>query len=370
MPRFNTNLVGTIACTVCALVALPGCQDPKAGPPWNFGSGQSDAMDQSNAGVDSDSTTTRDAFPFDLPEPPNIDAGDWMPPGASEECSPRPEAEGRCYHRFIPQRLSHYPEFGSLCRVVEYQRIHEGPINSLQQFRIDRNDCGEPVRILGDYDSWQDRQDGEPLDGLPSGIFGFIFDSDGQLDTRVAPGMPEEVEKRYDFDDRERLTRIENVESDTDSKTTTFEYDSLGNRTEIGGTEMSYDSECRITRSQRPGMESTSPTTWTYREVDEGLVVIKRSEFRNEVEAGSRFTKTKRFVEDGRVVKTLSWTQRGAPSQDAPIEDDWIKVGKSLFYYDAEGRRFARVDYGDPDSEPPSTPQWVTRYYYDCAWAE
>jgi hypothetical protein len=116
-------------------------------------------------------------------------------------------------------------------------------------------------------------------------------------------------------------------------------------------------------------MES-GPTTWTYREVDEGLVVIVRSEFSNDFEAGSRFTKTKRFVEDGQLVKTVSWTQRGAPSQQDPDDGDWIKVGKSLFYYDAEGRRIARVEYRDPASAPPATPQWVNRYYYDCAWAE
>jgi hypothetical protein len=224
------------------------------------------------------------------------------------------------------------------------------------------------VRVLDDIDSWQDRQDGEPLDGLPSWSRGYIYGSDGQLD-RISDRRVD-YQSYHLFNDKERLTQIESGEPDARDQVTSFAYDSLGNRTKSGDTEMSYDSECRITRLDRAGMDSAGPTTWTYRDVDDGLVVIKRSEFRNEVEAGSQFTKTKRFVEDGQLVKTVSWTQRGAPSRETPYEDDWIKVGKSLFYYDAEGRRIARVEYGDPDSSPPATPQLVNRYYYDCAWAE
>jgi hypothetical protein len=370
MLESKTHLLGIIACSVCLLAALPGCQDPEGGSPWDFDTGQPDAMGQTDAGVDADSTTTRDAFPFDLPEPPNIDAGDWMPPGASEECTPRPEAEGRCYTRFVPQSLDHYPKFGSLCRVVEYQRIDEGPINSLQQYRIDRNDCGDPVRVLSDYDSWEKWQDGEPLDGLPSATYGYVYDAQGHPNEFVLPGEPVEVDRRFYFDDNDRLSRIENVDPDNNRDRIEFEYDSLGNRTKLGGTERSYDSECRITLRDRLGMDSPGPTTWSYREVDDGLVVIRRSEFRNEVEAGSRFVKTKRQIEDGRLVKTVSWRQQGPPSRETPYEEDWIKVGKSLFYYDAEGRRMARVEYSYPESDPPATPQWVTKYYYDCAWAE
>jgi hypothetical protein len=179
-----------------------------------------------------------------------------------------------------------------------------------------------------------------------------------------------EGEQRYFFDSKERLSRIEYVDPESNRGTTTFEYDSLGNRTEILGTEMKYDSDCRMTRRGGHGIDPPSPTTWTYREVEGGLVVIRRSEFRNEVEAGSRFVKTKRQIEDGRLVKTVSWRQQGPPSRETPYEDDWIKVGKSIFYYDAQGRRIARVDYGDADSDPPATPQWVTKYYYECAWTE
>jgi|GEM_PF-5543169 len=370
MPRFTTNRVGIIACSVCLLVALPGCQDPNGGPPWDFDSGQSDAMDRSDAGADPDSTTARDAFPFDLPEPPNIDAGDWMPPGASEECTPRPEAEGRCYTRFIPQSLNIYRDVGSFCRVVEYGRPDDGPINSRQQYRVDRNTCGEPVRVLSDYDSWEKWKGGEPLDGLPSATYGYVYDSQGLPKKFVSPADPVEVDRRFYFDDKDRLSRIENVDPATNRDTIEFEYDSLGNRTKVGGTDRSYDSECRITLRDRFGMDSAGPTTWTYREVDDGLVVIRRVEYRNEVEGSSRFFKTKRLFEDGRLVKTLNWTQRGAPSQETPVEDDWIKVGKSLFYYDAEDRRIARVEYGDTESDPPATPRSVTRYYYDCAWTE
>jgi YD repeat-containing protein len=315
-------------------------------------------MDQTDAGEDADSTTTREAFPFDLPEPPNIDAGDWMSPGASKECTPRPEAEGRCYDRYVPRLLDrNFQGVQAVCRIVQYQRTDKVRINSFRQFRIDRNECGEPVRVL-----------------RPSWTYGFTYDAQGQLDARVVPEMPADVQWRYVFDDKERLTQLEVVGPDTNLESTSFEYDALGNRTKMsfqsGDTLKSYDSECRITQLDGSRMDS-GPTTWMYQEVDDGLVVIKRSEFRNDVEAGSRFTKTKRIVEDGRLVKTVSWRQQGPPSRETPIEDDWTKVGKSFFYYDAEGRRIARVEYRDPASAPPpATPQWVNRYYYDCAWAK
>ena len=367
MPRFNTFPLGIIACSVCLLVALPGCQDPNAGPPWDFDSGQPDAMDQSDAGVDADSTTTHDTFPFDLPEPPNIDAGDWMPTESSEECSPRPEAQGRCYTRFIPQSLNKYPDVGSFCRVVEYGRPDDGPINSRQQYRVDRNTCGEPVRVLSDYDSWEKWKGGEPLDGLPSATYGYVYDSQGLPKKFVSPADPVEVDRRFYFDEQNRLSRIENVNPANNRDTVEFEYDSLGNRTKVGGTERSYDSECRITLRDRSGMDSSGPTTWTYREVDDDLVVIKRVEYR---EGQPRFLKAKKLFENGWLVKTLNWTQRGAPSQQSPDKEEWSESGKDLYYYDEKGRRVARVTYGDVESEPPETPLGVTRYYYDCAWAE
>jgi hypothetical protein len=50
--------------------------------------------------------------------------------------------------------------------------------------------------------------------------------------------------------------------------------------------------------------------------------------------------------------------------------EDGGEPGKHPYYYDEKGRRIARVTYGDVESEPPEKPLGVTRYYYDCAWAE
>jgi hypothetical protein len=91
-----------------------------------------------------------------------------------------------------------------------------------------------------------------PRDGLPSWTYRFTYDSQGQLDARVVPEMPAEVQWRYVFDDKERLTQLEVVGPDTNLESTSFEYDALGNRTKIsfqrGDTLKSYDSECRITQ--------------------------------------------------------------------------------------------------------------------------
>ena len=370
MAQRNSLLLGTIVVSVCLLFALPGCQNPNAGPEWKFDSGQPDAADQKDVGVDSEPWAMRDAFRFDLPEPPNIDAGDWMPPGASEECTPRPEAEGRCYTRFIPQSLEHrYPDAGPYCRVVEYSRTDEGRMNSFQQYRVDRNDCGEPVRVLEDFDSWEERQDGEPLDGLPSYTYGYVYDAEGHPKEYVSPGNPVDIDKRFYFGEKERLFRIKNV-SEYNRTTISFDYDSQGNRTRRGAREMSYDSECRITSEVEPEEGSIGSMTWTYPEVDDGLVVIQRVDFREEVETDLLFMKRKRLIEDGRLVKIVAWTKRGSPSQGPPDEEDWNKTEETLFYYDAHGRRIARVNYGEPKSNRPATPRWVTRYYYDCAWSE
>jgi hypothetical protein len=103
------------------------------------------------------------------------------------------------------------------------------------------------VRVLNDYDSWETWHEGDPLDGLSRDTYGYVYDAQGHPKEFVSPGEPVEVDRRFYFDDKDRLSRVENVDPANNRDKIEFEYGSQGNRTKVGGTERSYDSECRIT---------------------------------------------------------------------------------------------------------------------------